>query len=54
MELAHEHDTLMADLLNDFERAAEKEKHLRCYSSLIRRARPYTLDDDAVGLIMPA
>ncbi len=41
----------MADLLNDFAKAAEKERHLKCYSSLIRRARPYTLDDDAVELI---
>lgn len=41
----------MADLLNDFWKATESEKHLRSYSSLVRRARPYTLDDDAVGLL---
>jgi hypothetical protein len=41
----------MPDLLNDFRKASEKEKHLKCYSSLIRRARPYTLDNDAVEMI---
>jgi hypothetical protein len=41
----------MSDLLNDFWKATENEKHLRCYSSLVRRARPYTLDDDAVELL---
>jgi hypothetical protein len=41
----------VTDLLNDFAAAAEKEKHLQCYRGLIRRARPYTLDDDATALI---
>jgi hypothetical protein len=41
----------MVDLLNDFAVAAESEKHLQCYRGLIRRARPYTLDDDATALI---
>lgn len=41
----------MADLLNDFWKAAESERHLTCYKGAIRRARPYSLDDDAVGLI---
>lgn len=39
------------DLLNNFALAAEKDKHLHCYRGLIRRARPYTLDDDATALI---
>ena len=39
------------DLLNDFWRETEKEKHLACYTRTLRRARPYTLDDDAVELI---
>jgi len=41
----------MTDLLNAFAEAAEKEKHLNCYRGLIRRARPYSLDDDATALI---
>lgn len=41
----------MTDLLNEFALAAEKEKHLQCYRGLIRRARPYSLDDDATALI---
>ncbi len=41
----------MTDLLNAFAEAADKEKHLQCYRGLIRRARPYTLDDDATALI---
>jgi len=41
----------MADLLNEFWRESENEAHLKCYTNLIRQARPYTLDDDAVDLI---
>lgn len=41
----------MTDLLNSFAEAAEKEKHLHAFRGLIRRARPYTLDDDATALI---
>lgn len=41
----------MIDLLNEFQREADRRQHLKCYSSLIRRARPYTLDDDSVHLI---
>lgn len=40
-----------SDLLNDFAAEADKQHHLHCYRGLIRRARPYTLDDDATSLI---
>lgn len=39
------------DLLNEFWRATESEKHLASYKSLVRRARPYSFDADAVDLI---
>ncbi len=39
------------DLLNEFAAAVEKEKHLNFYRGLVRRARPYMLDDDATALI---
>lgn len=42
---------VMSDLLNDFWRESENEAHLKCFTNLIRQARPYTLDDDAVDLI---
>lgn len=41
----------MTDLLNAFAAEIEREKHLSCYRGLVRRARPYTLDDDATALI---
>jgi hypothetical protein len=41
----------MTDLLNDFAAEIEREKHLSCYRGMLRRARPYTLDDDATALI---
>ncbi len=39
------------DLLNQFWKATETEKHLAPYKGLVRRARPYTLDADATDLV---
>lgn len=39
------------DLLNQFWKATEREKHLAPYKGLVRRARPYTLDRDATELV---
>lgn len=39
------------DLLNQFWKATESEKHLACYKGAVRRARPYTLDADATELV---
>lgn len=39
------------DLLNQFWKATESEKHLAPYKGLVRRARPYTFDADATDLV---
>ena len=39
------------DLLNQFWKASESEKHLGVYKGLVRRARPYTLDAEATELV---
>lgn len=39
------------DLLNQFWKATESEKHLAPYKGLVRRARPYTFDADATELV---
>ena len=39
------------DLLNQFWKSTESEKHLAPYKGLVRRARPYALDTDATDLV---